>query len=529
MITRWKAAAVALASSLLVLTACTNEDPGDAATPTESASEENPYTPGVFPSPDEGEPQPTDVFTVADFAEIRSLDPAVSISAGFSGGSALVAVYDQLVRWDASTEEYVPHLAEAVEANDDFTEWTVTLREDVQFSDGSPLDADAVVSSVERYVANRGYDMGVIGPIWGGIEKRDERTVVFKLTQSLGTFNAMLGQGMGMIVAPSAGEAEGFTPIGAGAFTLADYQPAEHLELNANPNYWDGEPPIKKLRFVWLGSDDTSKDAFVSGDVDSMLIRSPEHVATLRSEGQPGAVMMQNIFSALINNAEGRPGSYDKARQAMAAAIDPQVMIDRVYNGYGIPSKHLFSSASRWHSDTPAVEVDPEAAAALLEEAKSEGYDGTVTITALNQDEALALQAQLEAVGFEVEVDLLRTAADSIDRVFVRRDFDIALTSVPAMEEEPYQRIFANLHSESASNVSSYVDPEMDALIEELAAAGDDATRTEVIGRLEARYQEMAPNLTYYGMAPYFAWQENVHGVVATNNVMMAFDKAWRS
>lgn len=85
-----------------------------------------------------------------------SLDPTKTAARGGSGGEALAAVYDVLVAYDTETDTFEPKLAKSLVANDDATTWTLTLREDVKFSDGTPLDAAAVAASIDRYNQGRG-------------------------------------------------------------------------------------------------------------------------------------------------------------------------------------------------------------------------------------------------------------------------------------------------------------------------------------------------------------------------------------
>ncbi|NLT30132.1 MAG: ABC transporter substrate-binding protein, partial [Propionibacterium sp.] len=252
--------AAVLTAAVLALSACARSEEGTDPAPRDDQSTDNPVQAGHFPEDgDAGEPSRGGTLTYADLSEVRSLDPTQVIPTGSSGATALVAVYDQLVRYDAASGEYQPRLAESVEPNEDHTEWTITLRPDISFSDGTPLDADAVIGSMNHYMQSQAFDVATIGPLWDGVDKVDDRTVVVKLKEPWAVFQASLARGLGFIVAPSAiaDGPENFTPIGAGAFTFDNYAPGEHLLLKANPNHWDGAPYLDNLRFVWLGADQT--------------------------------------------------------------------------------------------------------------------------------------------------------------------------------------------------------------------------------------------------------------------------------
>ena len=63
----------------------------------------------------------------------------------------MAAIYDTLVRYDPVTLKYEPQTAESVTSNADSTEWTIKLRPNIKFSDGTDYDADAVVFGLNRF------------------------------------------------------------------------------------------------------------------------------------------------------------------------------------------------------------------------------------------------------------------------------------------------------------------------------------------------------------------------------------------
>lgn len=524
-----QAVALLLAGGL-ALTACArNEDTADPGGGT--PEEQDHFVTAVYEQEAPGDPVSGGTLTFADFVENRSLDPSKTIATGFSGGSPLVAIYDQLIRWNTAEQDWEPQLAESYESNDDHTVWTVTLREGAQFSDGTPVNADAVIGSVNYYLAEQGYDLGVIGPLWKGIEKVDDRTVEFQLTGSWTTFPHMLGQGMGFIVAPAAIEGGTFSePIGAGPFTFESYAPAEDMVLTANPNYWNGEPYLEKLRFVWIPDDVARADTVRDGASHVGLTNNTEITWDLREEDMNGAVVVNaNNTLLMINHAaEGRAGSYDKARQAIGYAIDVELITERQRSGKGMPTKAIFSSWSQWDSGVETLTYDPEKAKSLLEEAKAEGFDGNVEITgvASAQDTILTMTANLEAAGFTVEQDIMRSVVDYTTKLFIERSYDTGSAGLSITEADPYQRLFSSLHSQAFTNILGIKDPELDALIEELRTKeGDD--RADVLKRIDERYQEIVPAVTLSAGTNYVYWGDNVHGVFTTSEMMVDFSKAW--
>ncbi|WP_209307473.1 ABC transporter substrate-binding protein [Geodermatophilus sp. DF01_2] len=520
----------ALGAGALVLSACgSNSD----AAPSDSVSQPpaEPTMGIIGAQTDCGEPVEGGTLTLADYAEARSLNPTQTIATGYSGGTALAAIYDVLVRYDPETGEFEPWLAEDVQPNEDFTEWTVTLRDGVTFSDGTPLNAEAVVNSVNWYLSNGGFDAAIVAPNLSGVRAEGDNTVVFELNKPWASFPAMLGQGIGMIVAPAATQGE-FQPIGAGPFTLDSYSPQEELVLSAREDYWGDEPYLDELRFVWLNNEVAALETLQSGGVDATVLRGITQVEEAREAGFPGYLTVQSLGNiALLNNAEGRPAADPRVREAIALAIDTEVLNQRVWEGIDIGSKALFPEISRWHAeDVETRPFDPERARQLVEEAKADGWDGTITYLGgddpAGRAQALAIQAMLENVGITAETELLRTIADRIQRIFVQRDFDMAQSALSVTEEDPFQRLYSSLHSNSATNVMGYANPEMDALILELqATSGED--RQEIIAEIEALWQETVPSVSFAPSVPFVPWQEDVHGIEPINEGMLMFGDAW--
>lgn len=489
--------------------------------------------PGFFPQENPGEPVQGGTLTFAEFAETRSLDPSVVIAAGAAGGNSMVALYDQITRFNPETGVFEPRVAESVAPNDDFTEWTISIRPGINFSDGTPLNADAVVGSMTWYMASHGNDVAIIGPLWEGVEKVDDLTVKITLTDSWATFPSLLSRSLGMIVAPAAIAGDEFEPIGAGAWLPGEYAPGEHLTFKPNPNHWDGVPYLDELRFVWLGVDQTKYESFVGGAVHGAYLNDNEVNQRLADDGFPRYTYVSNNSRViLINHSEGHPGADLRVRQAMALAVDPKMLNDRVNSGIGMYGKTMFAPSSVWHSEDAEVnEFDPEAAAELVEEAKAEGFDGNLQVMGpqTSTEVMLALKALWESVGFTVEVDEVRNVADFITRLYVEKNFSMTTSGLNSLDEDPYQNLFSALDSKATTNVGMYNDPEMDALLAELRETplDDTAAAQDVLTRMENRYTETVPFITYGYFTPTTVWQEDVYGLLPVGEGLTDFGKAW--
>lgn len=488
----------------------------------------------------EAEPQDGGVLNFGVYAETAGLDPTVVNGSGVAGGIELAAIYDTLLRFNPETLEYEPKLAESFEGNEDGSEWTLRLREGVTFSDGTPLDAEAVVFSMQRHVERESRFAGMVARV-AEFETPDPLTVVFHLSEPWTSFPFVLAYMPGMIVSPTAvgelGDEEfNRSPVGAGPFAVERYAPGEELVLEARDDYWDGRPHLDGVRFTVLQGAQANLEAMQSGELQMAFLREPQVVQEARDAGYPGYLNWPNLSSLLLINqgvrGQDRPAADLRVRQAIAAAIDPEIINQRADQGHGYPSYDILSENSPYHDEASTLEHDPDRARQLLDEVKAEtGWDGSLDLACSNipsrSNWALAAGAQLDAVGFDVTVDTSGTVADLIRQVAVDADYDLACWGFNLDDANPYISLSQHVASESRQNVVGYANDEMDALIEELRQASTPEAVTDVMNQVQALWDETIPSVPT-GVTPEFiAWDQSVHGLVPTVNTMLLLDKAF--
>ncbi len=494
------------------------------------------YSQGWVGEQNDAEPTKGGTLTMADYAETRSLNPTETYANGAAGGNALAAVYDVLMRRDFESGEWAPQLAESLEPNDDKTVWTLKLRDGVKFSDGTPLNADAVIGSLNYYTANYAYQALTLLANQTKMKKIDDSTVEFSVASPWATFPAMLAGGPGMIMAPAAYQKpDAFKPIGAGAFELEKYAPAEELVLKARKDYFDGAPNLDKLRFVWLGADDAKLESFDAGEVDAAFVRTPVPVEQARKDGAEGYMYVVGAGAQLtINNREGRPGEDIRVRQAIAHAFNNEAYLERATQGAGIPSKAIFADSSAWSTGAEVLDYDVAAAKKLLDEAKADGYDGKISYLAAAdpaaQQAAVQLEAQLEAAGFDVTIDAVDNVADQTTSIYVDHDFDLAQGATSIGDEDPYGALSEVLFSQSPTNSSGYVSEEMDGLLREFQAVADDPAKgIDALRAVEELFQNDVPALIINPAGNFVMMQDSVGGIVPNTQTILLFDDAWKS
>lgn len=526
---------MALAGAL-VLTACS----GDGGNGGDSPSSKELTKAEIFTKGWVGEPTsdatPTEggVLTFAEYGEARSLDTTKTYANGAVGGNALAAIYDTLLRYDVDSKTWEPQLAESFEGNDDRTVWTVKLREGVTFSDGTPFNADAVIGSITYYTANYGYQGLTMVTNGMKMKKVDDTTVEFTVARPWATFPAMLAGGPGMIMAPAAYKnPEKFQPIGAGAFELDKYEPGVETTMTAREDYYGGKPHLDGLKFVYVNPDSAKLESLAAGDINAGYVRTDENVEKARKDGVSG-FMYTNGAGAMINinMREGRPGEDVRVRQALAYAFDNEAYIERAKNGAGVPSKAIFPESSPWATGVATPELDREKAKELLDAAKADGYDGKISFLApadpASQAAAVQVEAQLEAVGFDVTLEAAESITDLTTRVYVDHDYDLTQGASNVGDEDPFGAMYEWLYSQSPTNGAAYMSEEMDGLLGELQAVGDDPEAgKDVMAKIETLYHEDVPAVIISPTAVFIVMDDGTHNIMPSTQALQLFDEAW--
>ncbi|WP_137726303.1 ABC transporter substrate-binding protein [Prescottella subtropica] len=518
-------AALGAAAALLVGgCASANSESGDSASATTGL---------INIAADAGDPVRGGTVTFGSYSFPNALDPTKTLAAGSNGGTEMAAVYDMLVRTDPETGEFEPQLAQSLENNADYTQFTLKLRDGVTFSDGTPVDAEAVKWSIDRFVA-AGAD---VAQVWvnsvASIDTPDSKTVTFTLTGPWDRFPVMLAMGPGLVVSKNSEAGGKFTPIGAGPFTLERFAPNEEIILAPREDYWNGRPNLDKVRFVPTNGARGQFESLQSGQLNMAFIMRDE--ATIRdalAANYSGYLGIQGLGTlGMINTREGRPGADLRVRQAIAYGVDPEAINNRANDGLGIADSALIPETSPWYTGAEGVPYDAEKAKQLLNEAKADGYDGKLTYLTPSEKSAeaaaLTTQASLNAIGFDVQIQYVNSVSDLVRKMYAEHDFDMTRGAFTFMDEAPFLRLFGGLGSDSRNNATGYSDPQMDQLLVQVKSATTSDAKKEAIAKVQERANETIPYAVWGPTKVFTAWDNNIHGLKRSADNIMLFDEAW--
>jgi peptide/nickel transport system substrate-binding protein len=225
-----------------------------------------------------GQPQSGGTFTYEVPSEVRSMDPTIAGGSALSGEPPrLLAVYDGLVIVDTATDKVTMGTADSLTSTDNIV-WTLKLKPNIKFSDGTVYDANAVKFNWQRQATI------ATAPSYGlmktvkSMDIVDPLTMTITLTGPNGVFPRNVSAGsINYIASPAAvtakGQDFGSSPVGAGPFIMKDWVRDSQMTLTRNPTYWNAPKPYIDTLVIKVILDDTQRYNSVSnGEGDSTLM-----------------------------------------------------------------------------------------------------------------------------------------------------------------------------------------------------------------------------------------------------------------
>ena len=364
------------------------------------------------------------VITVAQYADAVSLDPQdTNDNASYSVEKPIL---EGLIGFNEKMQQ-IPQLAESWDASPDARVYTFHLRKGVKFHDGTPFNAAAVKANFDR-VRNpenklRRY---TLYKIISQIDVLDDSTVRFTLSEPFGAMIATFAHPAGGINSPAAvqkyGKDYGKNPVGTGPYKFMEWVPNDHITLAKNPDYWDKNNAAKvdKIIVKPVPEDGTRIAMLQKGDAQ-FINPVPYSMAELvKADKNLSLAESESVYTFWVAmNAQKKPFSDVRVRQAMNYAINKEAIIKAVLRGHGKPADSPLAPQVWGYTPVKSYPYDLAKAKALLAEAGYPNGFKTLLRGVAQTDPRevmVAIQGQLKQVGVEVEILSLPAAALSADR-----------------------------------------------------------------------------------------------------------------
>lgn len=440
------------------------------------------------------------IFHAQAYQEGTGLDPVLNQTSQLAGAQ----IYGTLMRYDRASAKYSPWYAKGIESNEAGDAWTLTLDPAGKYSDGTPLDATAVKTSLGRFLDPSNVNQfSTQTSTIKEIDIVDQWTVVFKLDAPWGTFPWILTQPPGQIVNPnvlgrlSSKELAASPPpeAGAGAFQVKSFTPGDAIELTAKKNWWRGPVCLDGVRITSNADGMTSQQAMAAGQIDSfMTFDAP---ALLAADKDPNARLLQleGIGSTYHFNMD-RPGMKDpNVRKALAQSVDTTVLNERIWEGIGAPSRALAPPQSPLVPEVKPLDFDETAARELAEKAAATGWDKTFELTINNTpgnvNQGIIQAGMAEQAGITMNRREFQIG-EYIQRVRIQKNYEGIMGALYYQDACPWCS-FGIWGADSPSNYMNFKDPGLDAALQKLRAANGTAELKAAMTSLQEVWNEVMP------------------------------------
>ena len=455
-------------------------------------------------------------------------------------------LFDIKLNEDGSTE-LVNSLVTDYSVSEDGLTYTFTLRDDVQFSDGTPLTASDVAFTFNRMItledsvatdwaaSIKGAQACLDGEADSleGLNVVDDHTIEFTLEEPFAGFlNEMAAASCSIVSEKNvteAGDDFGIDPaktIGSGPYVITEWVTNDHVTLEANPNYWGEAPSASTVNIKIVPDPSTLSMMYQSGEidiidldyVDSAIVDST--YKTAYADKLVSGNRLATTYFALNENVE--PLNDVNVRKAIQMAIDRQTILDAIYGGAGQLVDGIFPAGLIGYSEENQGQIayDPEGAKKLLEEAGyADGFEMEISADSSSSQANLnvlqIVAENLAAVGITANI----VSYDSASWLDLRKSGEMTsfVSQWTADYNDPDNFIYTFYGNEGNGKLRSLNYPDADVMkrVRDARTIQDVDERNAEYAALEKKIvQEDAAWVPMFSRTHLFAISENVESFV---------------
>jgi len=321
---------------------------------------------------------------VCQNAEPPGLDPTINVAAAIDR-VVWSNIIETLVGVDGEGK-YGPCLAESWEISPDGKVYLFHLQKGVKYHNGEPFNAEVAKWNLDRARAEKTTNSNPT--YFRGIETTealDERTLKVTLKEPDALFIPHMAEGDASMLPMKAYQEVKAHPIGTGPFRFVKWVKGDRIEMERFKDYWNAELPyLDQVTFRFIPDASAQVAALKAGDIDVVLQVADAQSARQLVEDKRFKVHngTTNTEVILATNNKAKPFDNLKVRQAVAHAIDRQMIIDLAMSGFGTPIGSFWPPATPYYVDlTGTYPYDPEKAKKLLAEAGfPNGFDAVLKV-----------------------------------------------------------------------------------------------------------------------------------------------------
>ncbi len=437
----------------------------------------------------------SNVFVIALSDNVKTIDPIGSPSVDAASERVRSLMFNSLVKKDEKFD-YVPELASKIDRSEDGLTFTFTLRDGVTFHDGRPFTSadakytlDTVLASTFAKAASFFEGVGATRTAYvKSVDAPDAHTLVIRLNSP---WTGLLANLVAIAIIPKDSyESQKTHPLGTGPFKFKSYDQSQQVvDMEANPNYWDGPTQIPVLRARVISDSNALQAELQSGRVDIAPLPTSLSPDAIKGLGANSNLTVHQFAGSNLNlltfNTAEPPLDNVKVRQAIAYAINRESMIRDLVLGQGKIAHSILPEESWAYTPGQTYHYDPAMAKKLLDDAGFRDPDGDgpqmrfskPIIFRISGSSGAARQYSgviynyLREVGIPVSIET--SELNTLFEFLRRGQFQMTYGQWVGGNQDPifYRDLFATSEipseTRAARNRSRYSNPELDKILEE--------------------------------------------------------------
>jgi peptide/nickel transport system substrate-binding protein len=558
-----------VAASAIVIAAC-----GGPAAPSPSAA-----SPGTGASPGASTEPSTEpsaavkeggTLVVALPGDITRTDPAMIDDSNSS--YVMQSVMEGLVSLvPGSTSEIRPALAEKWELSSDGKTYTFHLRQGVKFHDGTEFNADAVVYNYERWknfpTELQDYTY-YAGAVFGGyadksnvasVKAVDPATVEITLKSPQSSF--LIAQTLTVFAISSpdalkAGKADNTEKdvskvtyaqggegamVGTGPFKFKEWVVGDHVTIEKNAEYWDpaGVAHLDEVVFRPVAEETQRVNGLTTGEIDLAQTVAPIDIETIKGNADLQVIDRGESCNTvqLSMNHKYDPIKNPKIREAIAAAVNRDALIDAFYAGLAVPADNWMPLGTQYAKPLNLPKYDPDAAKQLIKDSGATDlsidfyYPSDTTRPYMPDPKGIfeAITRDLEAVGFTIVPHTETFRPDFLDHEYAG-NFEMWIlgwTCDWAGPDNFLKTAFFGYVEGEPSTEFAYKNDELEKTMNDALAATDEATAKQLWEKAQDLLRADLPTVPLINSTPPAAAQAYVKGFVGSGGLNEYLNSVW--
>ena len=399
------------------------------------------------------------------------------------------------------------------------------LKDYLTFSDGEPLTSadakftyNAIMRSKNDIISREGWEK------IESFETPDEQTVRITFSEPYAAWRDLISGPQSAVLPQHVFRREDFNQalndeiVGSGPYVLREWNKGRNLILEENTNYWGKAPSIKQVTFRFITDAEELNAALRSGSVN--FINPPLKKGLKKQLGSYQGVQVVSAAGTFWEHIAFNTNKIDnrKLRQAVAYGINREKLPDEVLSGNVEPLNSVLVPEQEPFY-TPAwkkYDFDPERARRIVQEAKAEGADPTISFTTTSDELRKELQEevrqQLQNIGVTVENDNTNSQTLFGERL-PEGDFQMGEWAWLATPEPQLNTLFgADSFPPDGQNYYRYENPEASFLMQQADETIDTKERAEILKQVQKIMADDLPLIPLYQRPVYYAYDKKLEG-----------------